>query len=337
MKKDTLDAAILFKEGLLKLKEYLSEAVDELEALPTQSCKEAEELIETIARLTKLIDESEESLRALDAAVAEEMELELSISKKSGVISAALKEAYEWKVAMEALSRAGKNKNLHGHVHEILFRDSQNINIPNALKGIKAVLAKSTTSVRDDVLLMKAGKIIKRVQLKDTSKSIGNTIKEVSAGKYKGTNLMGTKETAKAFNAATKTSQKMKSSGVSSSDTTRIATKALGGKITKDVILSSAKSAGVVGAAVGAGVEVLCSAEDFLDGKINGEEFACRVAKEAVGGGLAGAAGGATAAVITTVVAASTTVACAPLLAGIAGATIVGSTVKSVWDWLCGD
>ncbi|RKD25202.1 hypothetical protein SAMN02745883_01753 [Caminicella sporogenes DSM 14501] len=268
--------------------------------------------------------------------------------KKTGTISAGIKEVYECKVGLEALSRAGRNKNLHGIVHEVLYKDAQNLNPSNIIKGVKASLSKSSTAIRDDVVLMQAGKVIGRSQLKDTAKSISHTVKQVSSGKYQGTVLMGTKETVKAYNneiaklasKGVKVTQKMKSTGISSADTARIASKTIGGNLTSKVLTSAAKGSGAIGAAVSGGIEVICAGKDLLDGRIDGEEFASRVIKETAGGGLSAAAGGvaATAAATTaaSILATTTAPVWAPAAIGVGAAVAVGSAVKGIWDAIWG-
>lgn len=266
--------------------------------------------------------------------------------KNTGTMSAGVKEAYESKVGLEAFSRAGNNKNLHGVVHEVLYKDAQNLNPSNILKGAQASLSKSTTAVRDDVVLMKAGKVVGRSQLKDTAKSIGHTVKQVSSGKYQGTTLMGTKETVKAYNTqvaraaskGVKITQKMKSTGISSADTTRIASKTLGGNLTSKTLNSAAKGSGAIGAAISGGIEVISAGKDLIDGRIDGGEFTSRVVKETAGGGLSAAAGGvvATATVTTAagVLATTTAPVWAPAAIAVGSAVVVGSAVKGIWDAL---
>ena len=227
-------------------------------------------------------------------------------NNNAGTMTAAARSAYEGKVGLEALARAGRNPQLKGIVHEILVRDAHNANPANILAGKVASLTKSTTAVRDDVIVQQAGKVISRMQLKDTAGSIGKTIKQAASGKYAGTQLVGTRETVEAFDKAAKAAgvtQKMTSSGISSTDTARIATQTLGnnaGKLTGSAISKAAGSSGAIGAAISGGIEVLSSGAKFLDGEIDGEEFAGNVVREAAGGGVSAAA--------------------------------VGSVVKGIWD-----
>ncbi len=128
-----------------------------------------------------------------------------SSDKKSGLnIGGGLsvgKQAYETSVAKRAIKRAGKNKNLHGHVNEILTVDKHNLNPLHIIKGEKAVLTKSPTAVRDDIVVKakKTGKVIKRMQLKDTTSKSGirDTAKKVKDHHYKGYDSDGNKRNCK--------------------------------------------------------------------------------------------------------------------------------------------
>jgi len=60
--------------------------------------------------------------------------------KNNGTTAAGVIEAYEGKVAVESLKRAGRNKNLHGIAHEIMYCDAHNANPVNIAKGTKALL-----------------------------------------------------------------------------------------------------------------------------------------------------------------------------------------------------
>ncbi len=267
--------------------------------------------------------------------------------KNNGTYSSVAKEIYEGKVGAEAFLRAGNNKNLHGIVHEVMYKDVQNIKPNNIFNGVEATLSKSPTVLRDDVILMQSGKVVGRAQLKDTANSINHTIKQVASGKYKGTNLMGTKETVAAYNngiiklasKGTDVTQKMTSTGISSSDTVRIASKTIGGNLSGSLLTNAAKSSGTFGAIVSGGIEAISSGKEFLDGDIDGEEFATRVVKETVGGGISAAAGGAAATAAATtaagVLATTTAPVWIPAAIGLGAAMAVGSVAKGVWDFFC--
>ncbi len=263
-----------------------------------------------------------------------------------GSWTAAGRELYEGKVGVEAVARVGRNQNLKGIIHEVLVKDAFNVNPLNWIAGKTASLAKSSTAVRDDVLIRQAGKIVGRAQLKDTTASIYDTIRQVLSGKYRGTSLVGTKETAKAFNAIAIRKgipQRMTSSGFSSADTGRIAIKTLGssaGKLSASAMAKLARSTGVVGAAVSGGLECILSGVKWAKGEIDGGEFAGNVARETFGGGLAAGAGAvagtAASAGAATLLAGATFTAplWAPAAVGFGAAVGVGCAVKGLWDCL---
>ena len=79
---------------------------------------------------------------------------------QAGAAAAAGRSAYETKVGVEAVVRSGgKNPQLKGVVHEILYRDSLTMAPKNLASGAKGALSKSVTAVRDDVLLKQGGSV----------------------------------------------------------------------------------------------------------------------------------------------------------------------------------
>ena len=54
----------------------------------------------------------------------------------------------------------GKNSQLKGVVHEILYRDSLTVAPKNLASGAKGALSKSVTAMRDDVLLKQGGSVV---------------------------------------------------------------------------------------------------------------------------------------------------------------------------------
>ena len=264
--------------------------------------------------------------------------------KNYGAGVAAGRKAYEAKAGIEAYGRAGNNPQLKGVVHEVLYKDAQTINPNNLVNGVKGTLSKSTTAVRDDVLLMQGGKVVGRSQLKDTANSISKTVKQVSDGKYAGTNLMGTKETVQVYEKAVEKladkgvtiSQKMTSTGISSADTSRIAAETIGGKMAASSIAKVAQSSGVAGGAISGGLEVISAGMDLLKGDIDGGEFVGRVAKETVGGGISAAGGSAAATVVSagaaSVLAATAAPVWVPAALGLGVAVVAGSFIKDSWD-----
>ena len=270
------------------------------------------------------------------------------MEKRAGTAAAASRSAYEAKVGVEAVLRSGgKNPQLKGVVHEVLYRDSITMAPKNLMSGTKGVLSKSATAIRDDVLTMQGGSVVGRAQLKDTVSSIEKTVRQAADGKYARTSLMGTKETVKAYNEAvarmakngTTVTQKMTSTGISSADTSRIAAQTIGGTVKAAYMARAAVTSGGVGAAISGGVEAVVSGVKLAKGEISGRKFAGNVAKEAVGGGLSAAAGTtaatATATAAATVLAATSAPVWVPGALGVGAAVAVGCGVKSLWDHTC--
>jgi len=257
-----------------------------------------------------------------------------------------VREGYEAKVALEALTRAGLNPQLKGVVHEILYRDLLNVQPTNLLTGTRAALTRSMTSVRDDLVLKQAGRVVGRFQLKDTAGSIRETVRQAASGQYRGTVLAGTRETAEAYareaarQAARRVNvtQSIRSTGISSTQTASIAGKAVGHLPGRAVLAASAHSAGLVGVGIGAAVELASSARAFREGRISGGELAGRVAAEGVKGGISAATG----AVVSTAATAGTAAVLAsaaisapvivPLAVGVGAAVAVGGAVKGLLD-----
>lgn len=265
--------------------------------------------------------------------------------KRSGAAVAASRSTYEAKVGVEAVLRSGgKNPQLKGVVHEILYRDMITANPKNILTGAKGVLSKSATAVRDDVLTMRNSAVVGRAQLKDTVSGISKTIKQAASGKYAGTKLMGTKETVDAYNAAVsratqagkQITQKMTSTGISSADTSRIAAQTIGGTVKAASMAKTALSSGGTGAVLSGGFEVVSSGIKLANGEIDCEEFLGNVVKETVGGGLSAAGGSAAATAVAagtaTLLAATAAPVWVPGVAGVGAAIVVGTGIKSAWD-----
>lgn len=62
-------------------------------------------------------------------------------------------------MGVEAVLRSGgKNPQLKGVVHEILYRDALTMKPGNLANGARGTLSKSVTAVRDDVLLKQGGR-----------------------------------------------------------------------------------------------------------------------------------------------------------------------------------
>ena len=198
---------------------------------------------------------------------------------------------YQESIIKRAVARGGHCPNLKGHINEIMTVDKLNTNLHNIINGKKAYLTKSTTAMRDDIIVKKSGKVVERYQLKDTPKGIHNTIRKVEQHQYKGTNLMGTKETVAAYNNAIqkanakgkKISQKMTSNGISSEKTALLSAQVLGGSISQNLkcIGKAAQKTGAMSAALGGGIEAIKDVSAVYHGKEHLSEAVTNTAKEA--------------------------------------------------------
>ncbi len=268
--------------------------------------------------------------------------------KGNGNVANCAQQGYECKVGLEALGRAGRNPNLKGVVHEVLLKDK--VNAQNLFNGKTAALTRSTTAVRDDVIVKAAGKVVERFQLKDAPASVGKVIKQASSGKYAGTKLIGTTETVEKYVSSGGNGVKtMTSSGISTKTTEGLANKTLGNLGSANNLVNMASKAGIIGGAWGGVTEAVCSLEDLADGKIDGAEYAGRIVKSGVKSAAASAGGAAVAtatsaiastaisssvatATLTTTALGASLVAAAPLVVGTVAAIAVGSVICSVFD-----
>lgn len=223
------------------------------------------------------------------------------------------KHVYEGNIATKAIKRAGKNKNLKGHVFELLTVDKENRKLSNILTGKKAVLTNSSTATRDDVLIKQGGKVVKRMQMKDTPGGIKDTVARVTNKQYAGTNLVGTKETARAYaqevakkNAkGVKVTQKMATNGISSQQTELIAEKVLGGSVSKSAskIAGQASKTGMKTAMFSAATGAAVNAGKVARGEISAKTAIGHVAKDTATNAVASAVGDAVATGVTIAIA----------------------------------
>ena len=272
--------------------------------------------------------------------------------KKVNMTNVVAREGYEAGTALRALNRAGNCPQLKGHVHEIMFCDKYNANPLNIIQGNHAQLTKSATAQMKDIVIMKGGRVTGHAQLKDTISQSGlrKTAEQIRNGHYNKTTIFGTEETAAKL--AGKVPQKVHSSGISSETTSRIANKALGKMPTTSALGVAAKSGGIAGAAIGAGVEAISSVKDVLEGKKDVGDALIDVGGAAAKGGIVGSAtsvagatvagltGSAVSAAVGTSAGAAiagtaigaTAIAAAPVVAGFAAACAVGSFISSLFD-----
>lgn len=260
------------------------------------------------------------------------------------------KTAYEATVIARAVGRAGANPHLKGHIHEILVQDSRNARSLLTLNGTTTNLTKSTTAGTVDLVTTKGGKVIERIQVKDvTSQSgINKLVKQCADGKYRSAKLVGSEESAKAFNKAAEKagiSKRMTSTGVSSKSTESLAQRAgaTGSGTLGSAMSQAAKAGGTAGAIIGGGVAAVKGCIDLANGKADVAEVAGTVVKAGAKGGVSGAAAGAAAtaagagAAATVAALGMTGVAATVVTVGapLAVAVGVGYVASEAFDWFC--
>lgn len=212
------------------------------------------------------------------------------------------KTAYEGTVIARAMERAGRNPHLKGHIHEILVKDARNARNLLTLNGASTELTKSTTAGTVDLVTTKGGKVIERLQVKDVTSRAGidKLVKQCADGKYRSAQLVGSEESAQAFNKAAEKagiSKRMTSTGVSSKSTESLAQRAgaTGSGSLGSAMGQAAKAGGAAGAIIGGGVAAVKGCIDLIDGRADVAEVAGTVVKASAKGGVSGAAAGAAA------------------------------------------
>lgn len=217
----------------------------------------------------------------------------------SAVVS---KTAYEGTVIARAMERAGHNPHLKGHIHEVLVKDARNARNLLTLNGASTELTKSTTAGTVDLVTTKGGKVIERIQVKDVTSQAGidKLVKQCADGKYRSAQLVGSEESAQAFNKAAEKagiSKRMTSTGVSSKSTESLAQRAgaTGSGSLGSAMGQAAKAGGAAGAIIGGGVATVKGCIDLIDGRVDAAEVAGTVVKASAKGGVSGAAAGAAA------------------------------------------
>lgn len=168
---------------------------------------------------------------------------------------------YEASVMLRTMGRAGAAtaETAKGIVHEILYTDKYNLLHLFDPNKTARLTENSIDATADIVVTDRWGHIIEQLQLKDTPNSMPNTVSQVASGKYDGTTLVGTTETAEKFNAAASQKgieQTMKSSGISTETTSSVAKK-LFGEIPTEELLKATGDAAVVGAIIGGATEAI--------------------------------------------------------------------------------
>ncbi len=257
--------------------------------------------------------------------------------------------AYEGTVIARAMERAGRNPHLKGHIHEVLVRDARNTRNLLTLNGASTELTKSTTAGTVDLVTTKGGKVIERLQVKDVTSQAGinKLVKQCADGKYRSAQLVGSEESAQAFNRAAEKagiSKRMTSTGVSSKSTESLAQRAgaTGSGSLGRAMSQAAKAGGVAGAIIGGGAAAVKGCIDLIDGRADAVEVAGTVVKASAKGGVSGAAAGAAAtatgagavaavsALGMTGMAATAVTVGAPLAVAVG----VGYVASEIFDWI---
>lgn len=260
------------------------------------------------------------------------------------------KTSYEASIIARAVGRAGANPHLKGHIHEILVQDSRNARNLLTMNGASTSLTKSTTAGTVDLVTTKGGKVIERLQVKDvTSKAgIDKLVKQCADGKYRSAQLVGSEESAQAFNKAAEKAgitKRMTSTGVSSKSTESLAQRAgaTGSGTLGSAMGQAAKAGGAAGAIIGGGIAAVKGCIDLANGEADAVEVAGTVVKASAKGGVSGAAAGAAAtaagagavaavsAIGMTGMAATACTVGAPIVAAVA----VGYAASEAFDWFC--
>lgn len=260
------------------------------------------------------------------------------------------KTAYEGTVITRAMERAGRNPHLKGHIHEVLVKDARNARNLLNLNGASTELTKSTTAGTVDLVTTKGGKVIERIQVKDVTSQAGidKLVKQCADGKYRSAQLVGSEESAQAFNKAAEKagiSKRMTSTGMSSKSTESLAQRAgaTGSGSLGSAIGQAAKAGGAAGAIIGGGVAAVKGCIDLIDGRADAVEVAGTVIKASAKGGVSGATAGAAAtatgagavAVVSALGMTGMTATAVTIGAPLAVAIGVGYVASEIFDWIC--
>ena len=190
----------------------------------------------------------------------------------------------------------------------------------------------STAGTVDLVTLDKSGRVLERIQCKDTPGSIKKLMEQVKSGKYYSTQLWVTKETAELYKEAAPkygVTKVAKDFGTSTKTTQRIADKALRMNPAKTMAKAAAK-AGAAGAVIDGGialVESIKNGDDF--GYTVGNVSFCTV-EGALSGATASLAGEAATAIIVATGATGAVTVLIPIAVTIGAGTVTYIVLENV-------
>lgn len=258
--------------------------------------------------------------------------------KVIGIGTEMAREGYEASVVSRMAGRAGaySPKGAAGNALEIMANDRSNLS--NFFKPDTVTkLTKSSTATQVDAVTTKAGKVIERIQYKDTVSPAGvqKTLNQVKSGKYQQVQLRGTIEATEKYNTVAKASgvsKTMKSTGISHNATQRV-----GDKFTKQQLKAGSLGdavKGSTGVAVGitAAIEV---GKSIANGDSVGEctgHVVSKGAESALSAAAATVAAEATASAVGGLLATSAIPVAGPLIAGIGVTLLVGGAVSEITD-----
>ena len=258
--------------------------------------------------------------------------------KTMGLGAEMAREGYEASVISRMTGRAGaySPKGAAGNALEIMANDKSNLG--NLFKPDTVTkLTKSSTATQVDAVTTKAGKVIERIQYKDTVSPAGvqKTLNQVKQAQ-----LRGTIEAAEKYNAAAQASgvsKTMKSTGISHNATQRV-----GDKFTKQPLKMGSLGDAVKGS-TGVAVGITAAVEmgkSIANGDSVGECTGHVVSKgteSALSAAAATVAAEATASAVGGLLATSAIPVAGPLIAGVGAALLVGGAVSEITDGVFDD
>ncbi|MDY3274626.1 MAG: hypothetical protein SOX33_02360 [Agathobacter sp.] len=258
--------------------------------------------------------------------------------KTMGLGAEMAREGYETSVVSRMAGRAGaySPKGSAGNALEIMANDKSNLG--NLFKPDTVTkLTKSSTATQVDAVTTQAGKVIERIQYKDTVSPAGvqKTLNQVKSGKYQQAQLRGTIEAAEKYNAAAKANgvtKTMQSTGISHNATQRV-----GDKFTKQPIKAASLGDAVKGStAASVGITAVVEVgKSIANGDTVGECTGHVVSKgteSALTAAAATVAAEATASAVGGLLATSAIPVVGPAVAGIGAALLVGGAVGEITD-----
>ena len=236
--------------------------------------------------------------------------------KTAGNLANSVVEGYDYSVAVRMSGRAGAYSPTggKGNAFEVMYSDKKNLS--NLLKpDTTTTLTNSSTARQVDLVTKKGNR------------------KRVQNGQYRTTQLVGTSESAAAFNAKAPSqgvTKVMKDSGISTKDTTRVSNK-FNGVQSSTGIANAAKSSAKLGGAFGGGMAA-------VESIVNGDDLSTttgNVASGALKGSVSGAAGTAASEATMAALAAAPIPLAAKVVIGIGAGMFAGSVASDVISDVC--